>query len=673
MPSSFRSKIQSGPVNRSWVSVAAIGSSQSGVMRYGYSPGAEAAIGRRSSRAGAARTRERTPVVPAVFCETPKQRRPSRLEQAAMNPTRSRVALSLVTVLTAAACAPADDAGAPAETWGFVATLGSDTTSVERITREGDRITGVAVGRSPLVVLRRWEATLAPDGSFSSWSMDTRIANAPEGAQELHHELEVSDGAIRVVRQIGSDTAAGRSTQEHRFAPAHPLTMPWNAYLYSTFESLIQAAEGIPDSTRLGIYFFEGWEEGRIGWAQLRRLPDGGIGVRSSGLSGEGVARVDSAGRMLSYSGEGTTYKQEVRRVADVPDLDALFERFAADERLRGVPRVLSARDTMRATLRGVGIVVDYGRPLARGRTLVGGIIPYDRVWRTGANAATQITFDAPVRLAGVPLDAGTYTLWTVPQREGVTLIINAQTGQWGTGYDVAHDIGRVPMQVDSTDAVVEQFTIRVDGAASRLLMEWGTFRWSAPIEPGALRLGAGRDASRGGTDVAQIRPMRLLLIRHGKAEDRDDFAKTGRPDDERPLTPAGQDEMRAVADGLAAAVPDVALIATSPLVRAMQTADAVARGYPDAIRETTDVLAPDAPFAAFVDWLQRHREHDAVAAVGHNPHLSELASWLTGGDDSIDMKKGSALLLELGQDAGAGSAQLVWYRTPKKLGAISE
>ena len=80
-------------------------------------------------------------------------------------------------------------------------------------------------------------------------------------------------------------------------------------------------------------------------------------------------------------------------------------------------------------------------------------------------------------------LDSGAYTLWTLPTRSSVQLVINRETGQWGTGYNPSHDIARVAMQVDTLDAPVEQFTIRVDPASSRLIMEWGTFRWSAPVE----------------------------------------------------------------------------------------------------------------------------------------------------------------------------------------------
>ena len=141
----------------------------------------------------------------------------------------------------------------------------------------------------------------------------------------------------------------------------------------------------------------------------------------------------------------------------------------------------LSPRDTVRATVGTAEVTVDYSRPSRRGRTLVGELIPYDQVWRTGANAATQLTTSAPIELAGVPLHPGTYTLWTLPTRGGVSLIINGQSGQWGTEYRADKDVARRPLTVDSLPRNVERFTIRIE-PAGRLVMEWGAFQWSASI-----------------------------------------------------------------------------------------------------------------------------------------------------------------------------------------------
>jgi hypothetical protein len=393
---------------------------------------------------------------------------------------RLHVGSLLLILLTAASCVQE-----PTETYGFVATLGVDTTSVERITRTGNRVVSDAVGRSPTVVRRHWEATLAPDGSIVGWTMDTHIPNAPADAQDLHHEAHFQDGAVRLVRHAPGDTT------DVTHAATFAVTVPWNAFVYGTYDVLFEAARDLPDTARIGQYFFEGWAEGSVGYARLRRLGNNRVAISSTGLAGSGIAQLDAAGRLQSYSGEPTTYKQEVRRIADVPDIDALAERFAAEERERGVSRALSVRDTVRASVGAATLSIEYSRPLARGRTLMGGLIPYGRVWRTGANAATHLRVSGPILLGGIALDSGSYTLWTLPAEDGVQLIVNAQTDQWGTGYGAQHDIARVPMRVDTMPAHIEQFTIGVEPddravalAAGRLMMEWGNVRWSVPVVP---------------------------------------------------------------------------------------------------------------------------------------------------------------------------------------------
>jgi hypothetical protein len=187
---------------------------------------------------------------------------------------------------------------------------------------------------------------------------------------------------------------------------------------------------------------------------------------------------------MLSYSGMRSTYKVSVARTTDLPDVDSIAGRLAAAERATG-PRQISVRDTARATIGTATLQVDYGRPRARGRTLLGNVIAYDRVWRTGANEATQLTTSAPITLAGLSLPAGSYTLWTIPHVRGVDLIVNRQVGQWGTQYSRAQDLGRAPMRSDTLDTPVESFTISIEASGLRqgtLAMAWGTFRWTAPI-----------------------------------------------------------------------------------------------------------------------------------------------------------------------------------------------
>ena len=163
----------------------------------------------------------------------------------------------------------------------------------------------------------------------------------------------------------------------------------------------------------------------------VRTLPGGKVEIRHDWLSGTGEATLDSTNRLLSYSGARTTYKVNVTRLNEPPDVKAIGGQLAALETKTGVMKQLSARDTTRASVGNATFEVDYSRPLARGRVLLGGIIPYDRVWRTGANAATQFTTSAPITLAGISVPPGKYTLWTVPHANGAELIVNKQSGQW--------------------------------------------------------------------------------------------------------------------------------------------------------------------------------------------------------------------------------------------------
>jgi hypothetical protein len=140
----------------------------------------------------------------------------------------------------------------------------------------------------------------------------------------------------------------------------------------------------------------------------------------------------------------------------------------------------------MQAQIGDAVFSVDYGRPLLRGRKLLGVVLPYDRVWRTGANAATQFRTSVPIKLAGIQVPAGTYTLWTVPHTTGVDLIVNKQNGQWGTEYNRSLNLGTAKMNSQALSTPVEKFTISIvpfNARQGTLIMEWGNFKWTAMIE----------------------------------------------------------------------------------------------------------------------------------------------------------------------------------------------
>jgi phosphohistidine phosphatase len=166
---------------------------------------------------------------------------------------------------------------------------------------------------------------------------------------------------------------------------------------------------------------------------------------------------------------------------------------------------------------------------------------------------------------------------------------------------------------------------------------------------------------------------VKLLIIRHGPAGDRAEWEAEGRDDRLRPLTAQGKKEMRQVAEGLATLVSRIDLLATSPLVRAAQTAEIVASQY-DGDPVTVEALAPGNDPEKVVQWLQGQRG-DVVAVVGHEPDLGALACYLLTGKSSsfLTLKKSGTCFLDLDDPAGPGKARLEWLLVPHVLKQLAK
>jgi phosphohistidine phosphatase len=162
---------------------------------------------------------------------------------------------------------------------------------------------------------------------------------------------------------------------------------------------------------------------------------------------------------------------------------------------------------------------------------------------------------------------------------------------------------------------------------------------------------------------------MELLVIRHGLAGTREDFARTGESDDRRPLTEKGGKQIRRVGRGLRRIVRTVDVLASSPLLRARQTAEILSAAYAQRVIET-DALRPKASYASFARWVKEAAKGDVVAIVGHEPHLSGLVAALTGesGDAKIALEKGGACLVHFDRLPQRGAGTLIWLLSPRVI-----
>jgi hypothetical protein len=133
----------------------------------------------------------------------------------------------------------------------------------------------------------------------------------------------------------------------------------------------------------------------------------------------------------------------------------------------------------------GKTITVDYSSPRMKGRKIFGGLVPYGEVWRTGANDATTFVTTANVSIEGKDVPAGSYTIFTVPEQDKWTLIVNKQTGEWGVPYKYeANELARLAMQAAKTSSPVENFTISFNqsGSACTLQMSWENTQASVQV-----------------------------------------------------------------------------------------------------------------------------------------------------------------------------------------------
>ena len=373
--------------------------------------------------------------------------------------------------------------------YGFVTMLGHDTISIESITRQGNTLTSDEVDRFPSVRIRHTVINLNDDGSIRRLVMNIHTPSEPSGQRDREVVADVANNNVHLYKTDSTGTVSRDFPTGGGIVVAHVPQM------YSLYELYFVAALKKAAASRLSagspvpmrqFYIDREFDRFPLGGATVRPLDSGKIEITHDWLSGTGAAVMDSGNDMLSYSGTRTTYDVQVKRLATPPDVKSIADRFEAGETEGGFVKPLSVRDTTRARIGNSTFTVDYGRPLLRGRTLLGDVIPYDRVWRTGANAATQFTTSTSIMLAGMQLPAGTYTLFTAPHTNEVDLIVNKQTGQWGTEYNPSLNLGRARIISEVSATTVEEFTISIipgDNRHGTLVLEWGSLRWTAPIE----------------------------------------------------------------------------------------------------------------------------------------------------------------------------------------------
>lgn len=356
----------------------------------------------------------------------------------------------------------------------FMDRLGTDTVAVEVYTRGPDRFEGDVLIRSPITQVGHYAASLADDGTVERLEVAWRSPEEnPEGARPLSVIYTIA-GDSATIEFRAQDTSSATVAVPPGVIPIIG-SPPWS---YAAFEQATMQAIAAEGDT-VPIHFLT--PRGQVVSSRVTKLSPDTVTLDFFGYPV--IAVVDEEGRVLRRSGRRTTIKTEGERVEDI-DFSALAAEFASRDVGGEGMGIASPRDTVEATVGGARLQVSYGQPAMRGREIWGGLVPYGEVWRTGANAATHLTTDSDLEIGGTTVPAGQYTLYSVFAPDSAQLIINRQTGQWGTVYNEDQDLARVNLQSESLDEPVERFTINVESTdgGGRIELSWDRMRYFVPF-----------------------------------------------------------------------------------------------------------------------------------------------------------------------------------------------
>lgn len=355
-----------------------------------------------------------------------------------------------------------------AQSGGFVSLLGADTSAVERYTRTVGSIEGAILRRSPLATITRYSLTLNADGRVAKYSQVTTKADGspmPSGSVPLVMTF-TGDSVLREIQQNGAAVTLRSAVPKG--------TMPAVGASYLFAERMIQAAMRGDDVYTIGFA-----PQATPVKADIRMMTRDSAEIVQAGF--RTGYRLGKDGQVRRIDGSLTTQKFIVTAQSRI-DFDRIASGWAARDATGQAMGAASTRDTLVATVGSAHVTLDYGRPAKRGREIWGKLVPLDTTWRFGANAAAQFRTDKALVIGGTPIEAGFYTLWLYPSDGQSVLIVNAQTGQWGTAYDSRKDVARIPVEKQTPRARSEErFTVSIEG--DRLLMTWDRGGYAVSIK----------------------------------------------------------------------------------------------------------------------------------------------------------------------------------------------
>lgn len=349
----------------------------------------------------------------------------------------------------------------------FVFMLGKDTIGFEQYRRSADKIEGDILILSPKTTNVHFTMKLSDKAvtHFESYSV------YPPSAMRFQ-ERDITIENDTTVHQILLRNGKVDSFFTRIFS-ARTGSVPYFDYDISMYEQMIrQGLQSGKDSIPVD----------RLSNASMHSYikRTGNKGYQARLFNFPVFLTTDAENNITMYDATASTVKVMALAIPGF-DFKRLTEKFLNEELQKGKMGNLSVSDTLRTSIKGSDFMLTYGRPLRRGRTVFGNIVPWSTVWRTGANFATHFTTSKELTFGSVILPPGRYTLWTLPDPAGSRLIINKGVNIFGTQYNPQMDLLRLDMKRSDLPEMIEQLTIALKETADggKLVIQWERTEYS--------------------------------------------------------------------------------------------------------------------------------------------------------------------------------------------------
>ena len=334
----------------------------------------------------------------------------------------------------------------------FVTKLGNDTLAIERVKRSGNQLIADVVLRIPKISLTSYQLEFDEAGQMESMYAATfkdKFSNEGIAQGTVSQIFKVEGDSLKIEYEGRNGTVSSSLLNDKNFLPfidmVHwPYDIAFNWAHQSEADSIHQ-------------YLISG---SRASDFIIHRTGNHEYTLRHPSR-GFMYVKTDNKGNLTWLDAKETTRKLIVERV-DHLDFQRLTDRYLAIDEKGSPFGTLSPAEEKESSFGGSDFKVSFGSPQKRGRNIFGGIVPYGEVWRTGANTASHFSTSKDIYIDGNKIPAGEYTLFSIPEENGGTLIINKQTGQNGQAYDESRDLIRLPMKREDNSNEVEGFTIQV-------------------------------------------------------------------------------------------------------------------------------------------------------------------------------------------------------------------